>query len=116
MSLRDLDGLRAEDAGAADAAVAVAAERLARLVRSSDVLAFLGGGAYALAGPEMGAEAVVGLAERIRGAIAFPFEVGHATLSLVADVGWSSSGDVRPATAEELLVAAESDMADRRGA
>lgn len=116
VSLRDLDGLRADDADVADAAVAVAGERLARLVRSSDVLAYLGGGAYALAGPAMSPDAVVGLAERIRGAIAFPFDVGDATLSMVADVGWSAAEDGGSTTAAELVAAAEADLAERRDA
>lgn len=123
VSLRDLDDLRAGDPAAAETAVAVAGQRIAKLVRSSDVLACIGDGTFAVAGPAMAPESVHGLAERIRGAIAFPFETGDLTVSMVADVGWSASGGsgsgsgaVGVETAAELVAAAEADLAGRRGA
>lgn len=112
VALRNLGELRAEDAAAADEAVAGAAGRLQRLVRSSDLLAAVDRGTFVVVGPGVGADAVQALEDRIVGAVAFPCEAGDRVLSLVADVGSATATDELDAPG--LVARAEADLERRR--
>lgn len=112
VSLQDLDGLRDEDAAAAEVAVTSTATRLLRLVRSSDVVATDGDGTFLVAGAGVGDADVDVLVDRIEGAVAFPCDAGGRMLSLVADVGWATSTEGR--SGRELVAAAEARVGQQR--
>ncbi|MFZ4519649.1 MAG: hypothetical protein ACOYOP_14760 [Microthrixaceae bacterium] len=93
------------------------AQRLDRILRSSDMLASDGPGRFVLVGAEVVPEVAGSLMERIEGATALPVDVAGQVLSLRVAVG---VGLARPDTAPTepaaaLLERAEMDLARRRG-
>jgi GGDEF domain-containing protein len=94
-----------EQRGAAEAAMREVGSRLSRLVRANDLLAVLGPGRFALAGPgveEADAEVVL---DRIRGVFALPLEVGGDVVSFPVTVGTAAYQVGR--SAQEMVTAAE---------
>ncbi len=103
---RDSEGTRA--------AMAEAARRLDRLIRSSDVLGTVRPGTFILVGSGVEPTVAGALVERIRGAAALPVEVDGGPVSLRVDVGLAfatpeSSGDA-------LVVLADDDLRRSRPA
>ncbi|MGI9578091.1 MAG: GGDEF domain-containing protein [Microthrixaceae bacterium] len=107
------DDLAAEQPAGAEAAMREVGNRLSKLVRSNDVLAVLGPGLFALAGPgveEADAEVVL---DRVRGVFAMPVEVGGEVVSFPVTVGIAPY--VANTSADEVIVFAEADLSRRRG-
>lgn len=102
----DIDGLKAINDGhgrvAGDAALRHVARLLKSLIRSSDVAARGGGGAFSLLLDHLDADSALDTAERIaRYIAAHPLDLGHAELRIEATVSVASimPGD----TVEEVL-------------
>jgi diguanylate cyclase (GGDEF)-like protein len=87
----DVDGIKAVNEGhgrvAGDAALRHVAKLLKNLIRSSDVAARNGGGAFALLLDHLDADSALDTAERIARCVAdHPLDIGHAQVKLTATV------------------------------
>ena len=102
----DVDDLKAVNEGhgrvAGDAALRHVARLLKNLIRSSDIAARNGGGAFSLLLDHLDAESALDTAERIARCIAaHPLDIGHALVKLEATV---SVATIMPGdTVEEVL-------------
>lgn len=95
----------------ADAAIREVTERLGRIVRSSDLLALLSPGVFALAGPGVERTDTDVLFERVQGAFALPVQVGSDAVSFPVTAGIAHPGV--GVGAEMLVAEAEADLRRR---
>ena len=102
------DVLAARDPEGARESMREAAQRLDRLVRSSDVLGTVQPGTFILVGAGIEPAVAGSLVERIQGALAFPMDVGGESLSLRVDIGvaFSTAGSV----SRDLVESAGADL------
>lgn len=111
------EDLRDSDPEGAEEAMGDIAQRLDRVLRSSDLLASDGPGRFVLVGAEVVPEVAGSLMERVEGATALPVEVADQVLSLrvAVGVGLSRPGASPPEPAEALMERAEMDLRRRLG-
>ena len=92
--LFDLDGFKAlndtRGHAAGDAALKVVAGRSRECVRASDTLARVGGDEFLVVLPNTTAEGAVSVAEKLRAALALPYDLGAFTASLSTSIGVSA--------------------------
>jgi hypothetical protein len=112
--LEGMAELRQADPAGTDAALAEVVRRLDRLVRSGDVIAELAPDRLALV-VRISPVVAGALVERVAGAVAMPLEVAGSFCSLATVLGVAFARDVGPTwgpgCAEDLVAAAESDVA-----
>lgn len=106
------DELAGQQPAGAEAAMREVGTRLSKLVRSNDVLAVLGPGLFALAGPGVEEADTEVVLDRIRGVFAMPVEVGGEVVSFPVTIGIAPY--VHNASADEVVVVAEADLSRRR--
>jgi diguanylate cyclase (GGDEF)-like protein len=116
--LLDIDGFGevAQQAGAdtADDTLKEVADRLLTVIRPGDSVARVGDAQFAVLCEEIeGEEAVVGIAQRLEAALAFPFELAQVSVHLSASVGIALAGG-RDADAEALIRGAAQAMRTAR--
>ena len=91
------------------------AERLVAAVRESDVVARLGGDEFAvMVAHPVGEDSVLAIAERVREALATPFELGGRAVTIGASIGVALR-DVDPTDDDLLLRAADAVMYVAKG-
>lgn len=106
------DELADQQPAGAEAAMREVGTRLSKLVRSNDVLAVLGAGLFALAGPGVEDADTEVVLDRIRGVFAMPVEVGGEVVSFPVTIGIAPY--VHNSSADEVVVVAEADLSRRR--
>lgn len=111
------DDLHASDPDGALEAMEDIAQRLDRILRSSDLLASDGPGRFVLVGAEVVPEVAGSLLERVEGATALPVDVAGQVLSLrvAVGVGLARPDASPPESAEALVERAEMDLRRRLG-